>query len=98
MGHGWARLHRKRTARYRLPHALQLETVSPPFKTADGCEVVGKLIPSAHTVFFESCNHWLYLEDPAKFNQVRGVAGSPGASGVLGGAWVRPGCGTPFCT
>lgn len=27
-----------------------------------GCEVIGKLIPACHTTFFESANHWCYLE------------------------------------
>ncbi|KAL4431472.1 hypothetical protein ABPG75_006728 [Micractinium tetrahymenae] len=32
-----------------------------------GCEVVGKLVPNCHTVFFERANHWLYLEQPKEF-------------------------------
>lgn len=35
-----------------------------------GCETVGKLIPNAHTVFFEQANHWLYLEQPDAFNKL----------------------------
>ncbi|KAI7836993.1 hypothetical protein COHA_009175 [Chlorella ohadii] len=35
-----------------------------------GVEVVGKLIPNCHTVFFENANHWLYLEEPDKFNKL----------------------------
>lgn len=32
-----------------------------------GCEVVGKLIPTCHTVFAEDANHWLYIEKPEAF-------------------------------
>merc|ERR1712023_253944 len=35
-----------------------------------GCAVVGELIPDCKTVFFEECNHWLYLEDAPKFAQL----------------------------
>jgi non-heme chloroperoxidase len=35
-----------------------------------GSEVVGTLIPNCHTVYFEEANHWLYLEEPEKFNTV----------------------------
>ncbi|EFN51577.1 hypothetical protein CHLNCDRAFT_140070 [Chlorella variabilis] len=35
-----------------------------------GSEAVGKLVPNAHTVFFEKANHWLYLEQPEAFNKL----------------------------
>lgn len=35
-----------------------------------GPEAVGKMMSSCHTVFFEDCNHWLYLEQPQSFNLV----------------------------
>ena len=37
-----------------------------------GCEAVGTLIPNCRNVAFEGLNHWLYLEDPARFNQLVG--------------------------
>lgn len=38
-----------------------------------GSEAVGKLVPNAHTVFFEKANHWLYLEQPEAFNKLVGA-------------------------
>ena len=35
-------------------------------------EAVGTLIPNCRNVAFEGLNHWLYLEDPARFNQLVG--------------------------
>ena len=38
-----------------------------------GCEAVGTLIgASCRSVAFEGCNHWLYLEQPERFNQLVG--------------------------
>jgi len=40
---------------------------------AEGCEAVGTLIgASCRSVIFEGLNHWLYLEDPARFNELVG--------------------------
>lgn len=36
----------------------------------EGTQAVGKLIPHCHTVVFEAANHWLYLEEPDKFNRL----------------------------
>ncbi|KAK9904786.1 hypothetical protein WJX75_002581 [Coccomyxa subellipsoidea] len=36
----------------------------------EGSAVVGQLIPNCHTVFFEQGNHFLYIEEPEKFNQL----------------------------
>jgi len=36
----------------------------------EGCAAVGSLIPDCKTVFFEECNHWLYIEEPRKFADV----------------------------
>lgn len=35
-----------------------------------GCRQVGHLIPNCHTMVFEGCNHWLYLEEPDQFNKL----------------------------
>eukprot|EP00803_Ostreobium_quekettii_P007367 evm.model.scf_89.4 EVM.evm.TU.scf_89.4 scf_89:8566-11639(+) len=57
----------------------QTSGVFPP----DGPATVGNLIPSCTNVFFQASNHWLYLEEPAKFNNVvinfikRGNQGRP---------------------
>lgn len=47
-----------------------------------GPEAVGKLVPNCHTVFFEDANHWLYLEEPTKFNNVVNVFIKDGLMGV----------------
>ena len=37
----------------------------------EGCEAVGSLIGSScRNVPFEGCNHWLYLEEPERFNEL----------------------------
>ena len=33
---------------------------------------MGTLIPNCRNVAFEGLNHWLYLEDPARFNELVG--------------------------
>lgn len=38
----------------------------------EGCEAVGTLIPNCRNVAFEGCNHWLYLEEPERFNALVG--------------------------
>jgi non-heme chloroperoxidase len=39
----------------------------------EGCQAVGELIgDNCSSVAFEGLNHWLYLEDPARFNQLVG--------------------------
>ncbi|BDA49392.1 AB hydrolase superfamily protein YdjP [Coccomyxa sp. Obi] len=35
-----------------------------------GTAVVGQMIPNCHTVYFEQGNHFLYIEEPEKFNQL----------------------------
>lgn len=35
----------------------------------EGCAFVGEVIPNASTVIFEDCDHWLYLEEPKRFNE-----------------------------
>lgn len=53
-----------------------------------GCEATGNLIPNCRTVFFENCNHWLYIEEPGKFNTIITAFASGGIAGVtklLGG-------------
>lgn len=40
-----------------------LSGVFPP----EGCAVLGDMIPDCKTVFFETANHWLYIEEPKKF-------------------------------
>uniref|UniRef100_A0A7S0ING8 AB hydrolase-1 domain-containing protein n=1 Tax=Calcidiscus leptoporus TaxID=127549 RepID=A0A7S0ING8_9EUKA len=39
---------------------------------AEGCAAVGTLIPTCRNVAFEGCNHWLYMEEPERFNQLVG--------------------------
>jgi pimeloyl-ACP methyl ester carboxylesterase len=36
----------------------------------EGCEAVAELIPDCRSVPFEGFNHWLYLEDPERFNKL----------------------------
>ena len=36
----------------------------------EGTAVVGELTPHCHTVTFRDANHWLYLEEPDKFNKL----------------------------
>eukprot|EP01024_Parvocaulis_polyphysoides_P025259 TRINITY_DN23067_c1_g1_i5.p1 TRINITY_DN23067_c1_g1~~TRINITY_DN23067_c1_g1_i5.p1 ORF type:complete len:298 (+),score=38.22 TRINITY_DN23067_c1_g1_i5:40-894(+) len=36
----------------------------------EGVAVVGDMIPNCCTVFFEDCNHWLYIEEPKKFSEL----------------------------
>lgn len=40
--------------------------VFPP----EGCATVGQLIPDCANVFFDASNHWLYIEEAEKFNNV----------------------------
>lgn len=35
-----------------------------------GCRWVGEAIENCHTVVFEGCNHWLYLEEADEFNKL----------------------------
>ena len=65
------------------------ELIHPPLPLPSqwwGSEAVGKLVPHCHTVFFEGANHWLYLEEPSKFNGLVAVFAAHGflnASRVL---------------
>ncbi|KAK9824941.1 hypothetical protein WJX74_008906 [Apatococcus lobatus] len=34
----------------------------------EGCKYVTQHVPDCEEVVFEDCNHWLYLEDPQRFN------------------------------
>ncbi|KAJ1480155.1 Alpha/Beta hydrolase protein [Baffinella frigidus] len=36
----------------------------------EGCLEIGRLAPSCTSVVFANANHWLYLEEPAKFNNL----------------------------
>lgn len=35
-----------------------------------GCEEVSRLLPNCRTLYFENENHWLYLEQPARFSKI----------------------------
>jgi len=36
----------------------------------EGLKEVERLVPKCKTVVFQSCNHWLYIEDPSNFNRL----------------------------
>jgi len=36
----------------------------------EGCATVGELIPGCRNVLFDGCNHWLYMEEPDRFNRL----------------------------
>ena len=38
----------------------------------EGCAAVGDLVPHCRSEAFEGCNHWLYMEEPEKFNKLLG--------------------------
>jgi len=38
----------------------------------EGCAAVGDLVPNCRSEAFEGCNHWLYMEEPEKFNKLLG--------------------------
>ena len=44
----------------------QKSGVFPP----EGCAIVGDLIPNCSNIFFKDSNHWLYIEEPEKFNKL----------------------------
>ena len=47
-----------------------------------GCEEVARLVPDCQTVFFETENHWLYIEQPQKFSQLVAAFATQGFEGV----------------
>jgi non-heme chloroperoxidase len=47
-----------------------------------GTEAVGKLLPNSHTVYFEGANHWMYLEEPGKFNSLVAAFALHGFPGI----------------
>jgi non-heme chloroperoxidase len=47
-----------------------------------GCQEVSRLIPNSHCVFFEDSNHWLYIEQPARFSQLVAAFAVHGFKGV----------------
>jgi pimeloyl-ACP methyl ester carboxylesterase len=36
----------------------------------EGLATIGQLIPHTTTVVFSKCNHWLYMEEPGRFNDL----------------------------
>lgn len=38
----------------------------------EGLATVGELIPGSKSDIFVGCNHWLYMEEPERFNQIIG--------------------------
>ncbi|KAK9817691.1 hypothetical protein WJX72_000678 [[Myrmecia] bisecta] len=49
-----------------------------------GCAVVGEHIPECQTIYFEGANHWLYIEEPEKFNSLVTAFVQHGLIGVKG--------------
>ena len=47
-----------------------------------GVEEVGRLVPTCHTYYFEEENHWLYLQQPAKFSALVAAFASEGLKGA----------------
>ena len=35
-----------------------------------GCEEVSRLLPDCKTIYFDHCNHWLYIEEPQRFSKI----------------------------
>ena len=36
----------------------------------EGCKEISRLVKESKSVVFQGCNHWLYLEEPDKFNDL----------------------------
>ena len=47
-----------------------------------GVEEVGRLVPQCRNFIFEECNHWPYLQEPAKFSQLVAAFATDGGEGA----------------
>jgi len=47
--------------------ALVVAGVETKIFDLEGIKILNRMIPDARLELYESCGHWLYLEDPYKF-------------------------------